>query len=65
MWIKKVNKITILLVFSFAAKRHCFFFSGEAEPGAKLTRAQLELQLIRSKSDIENPDVKLKAKVLN
>lgn len=37
----------------------------QAKPGANLTRAQLELRLIQSKSDIENPIVKLKAKLLN
>lgn len=69
-WMAKTDNLCTALENTIATlqsvlKRTLQMAQSEAEPGAKFTRAQLELRLIQSKSDIENPDVKLKAKVLS
>lgn len=69
-WMAKTNNLYTTLENTVATlqsvlKRTLEMAQKEAEHGTKFTRAQLELRLIQSKGDIENPDVKLKAKVFS
>lgn len=69
-WMAKTDNLCTALENTVATlqsvlKRTFEMAQRESKPGAKFTRAQLELRLIQSKTDIENPVVKLKAEVLS
>lgn len=54
-----------IVVFSFnGSPSHLFFLSEVAGPGKRPSPAQLELRMVQSKADIENPAIVVEAKVL-